>query len=316
MSAEDTEVLDLHEIALPDGTHCSILWRKSLEESFCCGSGRFRFFFVSGSARFLRGMMRRIETLSFPPEKSGPWRVRRISQIAEKAFRIEIEHPEHGERNVVCAVRSDRRRRSIGVQTDRTLNRIQVTLPGSYCGALLPYALRLVDWESLLVSDPRLFSCGDDGRRKTFRWRGRECPVRLGARTSHVENGVLHLRVAPDASEAEVEEAYGRFLRADFEAYVGPIHEKVVEETNLRPADWGMIRRGARTLGRCTLPARRVTYHWRIVAESEAFVRSIVIHELCHLREMNHGPRFWRLVLSFCPEYFTLHPRRRMPNLG
>ena len=173
MSAEDTEVLDLHEIALPDGTHCSILWRKSLEESFCCGSGRFRFFFVSGSARFLRGMMRRIETLSFPPEKSGPWRVRRISQIAEKAFRIEIEHPEHGERNVVCAVRSDRRRRSIGVQTDRTLNRIQVTLPGSYCGALLPYALRLVDWESLLVSDPRLFSCGDYGRRKTFRWRGR-----------------------------------------------------------------------------------------------------------------------------------------------
>mgnify|MGYP006896564275 CR=1 FL=1 len=131
MSAEDTEVLDLHEIALPDGTHCSILWRKSLEESFCCGSGRFRFFFVSGSARFLRGMMRRIETLSFPPEKSGPWRVRRISQIAEKAFRIEIEHPEHGERNVVCAVRSDRRRRSIGVQTDRTLNRIQVTLPGA-----------------------------------------------------------------------------------------------------------------------------------------------------------------------------------------
>ena len=309
--------VSLHEIALPDGTRCDVLWRRCAGASYCCGSGRLRFFFVNGNVRFFRGMMKRIEALSFPPERIGSWRVKSLSPIAEKTFRIGLEHPTEGEKSVICAVRADARRRSIGAQADRTLRRIAVTLPGEYCEALVPYALRLVDWSTLLVSDPRLFSCGEDvARQRTLRWRGREYPVRLGARSSHVEDGVLHLRAAPDALEAEVEEAYGRFLRKDFEAYVGPIHERAVEETNLRPSEWGMIRRGVHTLGRCTLPARRVTYHWRIVAESEAFVRSIVIHELCHLREMNHGPRFWRLVLSFCPEYFTLHPRRRMPNLG
>ena len=290
MSSEVT----LHEIALSDGTRCDVLWRRCAGASYCCGSGRLRFFFVNGNVRFFRGMLKRIEALSFPPEKIGSWRVKSLSPIAEKTFRIGLEHPTEGEKSVICAVRADARRRSIGAQADRTLRRIAVTLPGEYCEALVPYALRLVDWSTLLVSDPRLFSCGEDvARQRTLRWRGQEYPVRLGARSSHVEDGVLHLRAAPDASEAEIEEAYGRFLRKDFEAYVGPIHERAVEETN-----------------------RRVTYHWRIVAESEAFVRSIVIHELCHLREMNHGPRFWRLVLSFCPEYFILHPRRRMPSLG
>lgn len=29
----------------------------------------------------------------------------------------------------------------------------------------------------------------------------------------------------------------------------------------------------------------------------------VVIHELCHRREMNHSPRFWARVSSNCPDY-------------
>lgn len=29
----------------------------------------------------------------------------------------------------------------------------------------------------------------------------------------------------------------------------------------------------------------------------------IIIHELCHLVELNHSPRFWSLVAQKCPEY-------------
>ena len=36
----------------------------------------------------------------------------------------------------------------------------------------------------------------------------------------------------------------------------------------------------------------------------------IVVHELCHLKEMNHGPRFWALVKDQMPDY-----KRRVRDL-
>ncbi|MCB0750830.1 MAG: M48 family metallopeptidase, partial [Ignavibacteriae bacterium] len=29
----------------------------------------------------------------------------------------------------------------------------------------------------------------------------------------------------------------------------------------------------------------------------------VIIHELCHLKEMNHSAKFWKLVNSIVPEY-------------
>lgn len=46
-----------------------------------------------------------------------------------------------------------------------------------------------------------------------------------------------------------------------------------------------------------------ISYNWRIIIAPDPVIDYIVIHELCHLIEHNHSPRFWSLVGQFSPNY-------------
>jgi predicted metal-dependent hydrolase len=62
------------------------------------------------------------------------------------------------------------------------------------------------------------------------------------------------------------------------------------------------IRNQSSRWGSCS-PSRAISLNWRLI-QTPDFVRDyIIIHELCHLREMNHSARFWQLVGRHCPDY-------------
>ena len=46
-----------------------------------------------------------------------------------------------------------------------------------------------------------------------------------------------------------------------------------------------------------------VSLNWRLVAVPKPVFEYVVVHELCHLLERNHGRRFWNLVESLLPDY-------------
>jgi hypothetical protein len=46
-----------------------------------------------------------------------------------------------------------------------------------------------------------------------------------------------------------------------------------------------------------------IRLHWRLIHFPLATIDYVVAHELAHLREMNHSPRFWNVVRSVVPEY-------------
>jgi predicted metal-dependent hydrolase len=56
--------------------------------------------------------------------------------------------------------------------------------------------------------------------------------------------------------------------------------------------------------GSCSA-AGSLSFSWRLILVPEPVLDYVVAHEVAHLVEMNHGPRFWCLVERLAPGYAT-----------
>jgi predicted metal-dependent hydrolase len=46
-----------------------------------------------------------------------------------------------------------------------------------------------------------------------------------------------------------------------------------------------------------------IRLNWRLIHFAMPTIDYVVVHELAHLREMNHSPKFWDVVRSVVPDY-------------
>jgi predicted metal-dependent hydrolase len=54
--------------------------------------------------------------------------------------------------------------------------------------------------------------------------------------------------------------------------------------------------------GSCSSNAN-LNFNYRVGLLPEHLMDYVIVHELCHLTEMNHGPKFWELVSQVIPNY-------------
>jgi hypothetical protein len=54
--------------------------------------------------------------------------------------------------------------------------------------------------------------------------------------------------------------------------------------------------------GSCSLRSG-IRLNWRLIHFPPPLIDYVVVHELAHLREMNHGARFWSIVAELYPDY-------------
>ncbi len=53
----------------------------------------------------------------------------------------------------------------------------------------------------------------------------------------------------------------------------------------------------------CCMGDGRVFYNWRVIMAPRFVADYICLHEMAHLKEMNHSPKFWGIVGGLMPEY-------------
>ena len=71
-------------------------------------------------------------------------------------------------------------------------------------------------------------------------------------------------------------------------------HGLAVSRVSIRDQRWRW--------GSCS-PRGHICLNWRLVEMPDAVRDYVLIHELMHLKRMDHSPAFWKLVAAVCPEY-------------
>ena len=59
-----------------------------------------------------------------------------------------------------------------------------------------------------------------------------------------------------------------------------------------------------------------IRLNWRLIHLPISQIDYVVVHELAHLREMNHSPRFWDTVGEVMPDYAQRRQALRQTPLG
>lgn len=76
---------------------------------------------------------------------------------------------------------------------------------------------------------------------------------------------------------------------------------ELVRITGLRP-NKVRIREIKYAWGSCS-SNKNITLNSKLIKYSECVIRYVILHELCHIKHMNHSFEFWNLVGTYMPNY-------------
>jgi predicted metal-dependent hydrolase len=152
----------------------------------------------------------------------------------------------------------------------------------------------------------------------TLPFLGAPITIRIAARASRVTRTAfdeatrtLMLSLPPDASTVQIRDRAEAWMQNEarslfrerlalYEARLGVRHR--VLRLSSAKTRWGS----------CSADGR-ILLNWRLIHFPLSSIDYVVAHELAHLKEMNHGPRFWATVAALLPDYETARAQVRNP---
>ena len=206
--------------------------------------------------------------------------------------------------------RSKRRKKTIQISVDGGEVRVAAPMrtPDSELKAIVEkralWILRHIS-DATPESPPKRFVSGE-----TLPYLGRDIPLVVeAADVPRPQADLVHMRlrvmVPESLAEGErceaVRGAVAGWYRVRAAARIQTLVELwrakvgVVRETRV------LIRDQRRRWGSCA-PDGTLRFNWRIVMLEPALIEYVAVHELAHIIQPNHSPRFWNLVSKVMPD--------------
>lgn len=123
------------------------------------------------------------------------------------------------------------------------------------------------------------------------------------------EPRVLHVGLPRDAGEERVRDAVQSWLQREARRVFADRAAHFSARLGVRVTRLSLS--SAKTRWGSASANGSVRLNWRLVHHPLPTIDYVVAHELAHLREMNHGPRFWEVVASVVPDYEAARNRLR-----
>ena len=87
----------------------------------------------------------------------------------------------------------------------------------------------------------------------------------------------------------------------EFKSIVQDTANELIKETGLVP-NKVRIRDIKYAWGSCSAN-KNVTISYKLIYYSKEAIKYVILHELCHIKYMNHSKAFWNLVATYMPNY-------------
>ena len=91
------------------------------------------------------------------------------------------------------------------------------------------------------------------------------------------------------------------YTKEEFKKIIEKNANELIKETGLKPNKI-TIKQIKYAWGSCT-SKKNITINLELIKYSQQAIRYVILHELCHLKYMNHSKDFWNLVEKYMPDY-------------
>jgi len=129
----------------------------------------------------------------------------------------------------------------------------------------------------------------------------------------------LAVPLPPQADPQQIRDRVQGWLQSEAKRVFGERLEVYAEKLGASYRAYALTSAATRW-GSCSSDGK-IRLNWRLIHFPMSIIDYVVAHELAHLREMNHSPRFWETVESIFPEFrearqtLKHHPPELLPAL-